>query len=140
MKKSDFYFIFFVLLDIVSIVVAYGSIIEIKGIIAYFIFAVLFVINILFLLKKQWKLFNQLLISFLIFVYLLTGAVFLIRADSRRFVEQQKDGRYIYITYEINAGAMSHISYMDNVYYSLIDTDLLTVRIVKSTKHYRYRG
>ncbi|MDE6425016.1 MAG: hypothetical protein K2K89_02615 [Ruminococcus sp.] len=139
MKKSTAYFVLLVLLDIVSIVVADGSIIEIKGIIAYFIFAVPFVINIVFLWKKHRKLFNQLLISLLIFVYLVTGAIFLIRQDNR-IVSQNKDGRYIYITYEINPGAMGHLSYMDNVYYSLIDTDLLTVRIVKSTKHYRYRG
>ncbi len=138
MKKLNF--ILLVLLDIVSIVVADGSIIEIKGIIAYIIFAVTFVINILFLWKKQWKLFNQLLISFLIFVYLLTGAVFLIREDSREVIEKTSDGRYIYIIYEINPGAMGHLSYMDNVYYSLVDTDLLTVRILKSSKHYRYRG
>lgn len=137
MKKLNF--ILLVLLDIVSIVVAYGSIIEINGIIAYFIFAVPFVINILFLWKKYEKLFNQLLISFLILVYLLTGVIFLIRQDNR-VVEQKKDGRYIYITYEINPGAMGHLSYMDNVYYSLVDTDLLTVRILKSSKHYRYRG
>ncbi|MDE5771694.1 MAG: hypothetical protein K2I06_08745 [Ruminococcus sp.] len=134
MKK--FNFILLVLLDIVSIVVADGSIIEIRGI----IFAVPFVINILFLWKKQWKLFSQLLISFLIFVYLLTGVVFLIREDSWRVIEQKKDGRYIYVTYEINPGAMGHLSYMDNVYYSLLDTDLLTMRILKSTKNYRYKG
>ncbi|MDE6665029.1 MAG: hypothetical protein K2K14_02410 [Ruminococcus sp.] len=138
MKKSNF--ILLVLFDIVSIVIAYGSIIEIRGIIAYFIFAVPFVINILFLWKKQWKLFSQLLISFLIFVYLLTRVVFLIREDSRKVIEKTSDDRYIYITYEMNPGAMGHLSYMDNVYYSLVDTDLLTVHILKSSKHYRYRG
>lgn len=140
MKKSAVYFALLVLFDITSIVVANGSIIEIKGVIAYIIFAVIFVINILFIWKKQWKLFNQLLISFLIFVYLLMGVVFLIREDSWRVIEQKKDGRYIYITYEINPGAMGHMSYIDKVYYSLVDTDLLTVRIVKSTKHHRYIG
>lgn len=139
MKKSDFYFIFFVLIDIVSIVVADGSIIEIKGIIAYFIFALLVVLNVISV-RKYRKIFQKIILSVIIFAYIMTGAVFLIRADSRKVIGKTVDGRYIYITYEINAGAMSHISYMDNVYYSLIDTDLLTVRIVKSTKHYRYRG
>lgn len=137
MKKLNF--ILLVLFDIISILVAYGSIIEIKGIIAYFIFPVPFVINILFLWKKYEKLFNQLLISFLILVYLLTGAIFLIRQNNR-VVGQTKNGRYIYITYEINPGAMGHLSYIDKVYYVLIDTDLLTVRIVKNSEHYRYRG
>lgn len=136
MKK----FVLLVLLDIFSIVIADGSVIEIKGIIAFFIFALPVMINVLFLWKQHIKLFKQLIISLLIFVYLVTGAVFLIRQDSRRVVGQKKDGRYIYITYEINPGAMGHISYADKVYYNLLDTDLLTVRIVKSTKHYRYMG
>lgn len=139
MTKSKIYFTLIVLLDVVSILVAYGSFLEIKGIIAYFIFAVSVVLNILFL-KKSGKLFNQLLIALLMFVYLVTGAVFLIREDSRRVISQTKNNRYIYVTYEINSGAMGHLSYEDRVYYSLVDTDLLTVRIVKSSKHYRYRG
>ncbi|MCM1314865.1 MAG: hypothetical protein NC205_08385 [Prevotella sp.] len=138
MKKSDFYFILLVLLDIVSIVVADGSIIEIKGIIAYFIFALSVVINVISA-RKYKRIFQKIILSMMIFAYIMTGAVFLIRQDNR-IVSQNKDGRYIYITYEINPGAIGHLSYMDNVYYSLIDTDLLTVRIVKSTKHYRYRG
>lgn len=139
MSKSKIYFTLIVLLDVVSILVAYGSFLEIKGFISYFIFAVPFVLNIL-LLKKFGKLFNQLLIALLMFIYLVTGAVFLIREDSRRVISQTKNNRYIYLTYEINPGAMGHLSYEDRVYYSLVDTDLLSVRIVKSSEHYRYRG
>lgn len=139
MTKSKIYFILIVLLDVVSILVAYGSFLEIKGFIAYFIFAVPVVLNVLFL-KKSGKFFNQLLIALLIFVYLVTGAVFLIREDSRRVISQSKSNRYIYVTYEINPGAMGHLSYEDRVYYSFVDTDLLTVRIVKSSEYYRYRG
>ncbi len=134
-----FNFIFLVIVDIISIVVAYGSIIEIKGIISYLIFAVPFVLNIV-LIKKYEKLFHQLLLAFIIFVYLSTGVIFLIREDGRKIINQIKSDKYIYLTYEVNPGAMGHISYIDKVYYSLIDTDFLTVRIVKNEKHYRYRG
>lgn len=139
MTKSKIYFILIVLLDVVSILVAYGSFLEIRGIIAYFIFPVSFVLNMI-LIRKYEKIFPQLLLSFMVFVYLLTGAVFLIREDSRRVISQSKNNRYIYVTYEINPGAMGHLSYEDRIYYSFVDTDLLTVRIVKSSKHYRYRG
>lgn len=139
MTKSKIYFILIVLFDIVSILVAYGSFLEIRGIIAYFIFPVPLVLNII-LIRKYEKIFPQLLLSFMVFVYLLTGAVFLIREDSRRVISQSKNNRYIYVTYEINPGAMGHLSYEDRVYYSFVDTDLLTVRIVKSSEHYRYRG
>lgn len=134
--------ILFVLLDVFSILVACGSIIEIKGIIAYFIFMVPLVINILFLWKKYGKLFKRLLILFFIVLYLLTGAIFLIRQNNEvvKVVEMKKNGKYIYVTYEINPGAMGQLSYIDKVYYILIDTDLLTVRIVKNSEHYRYRG
>ena len=134
-----FNFIFLVIVDIISIVVAYGSIIEIKGIISYLIFAVPFVLNIVFI-KKYEKLFHQLLLAFIIFVYLSTGVIFLIREDGRKIINQIKSDKYIYLTYEVSPGAMGHISYIDKVYYSLIDTDFLTVRIVKNEKHYRYRG
>ena len=138
MKKLKF--ILLIVFDIISIIIAERSIIEINGVIAYFIFALPFVVNILFLWKNHIKFFNQLIISLLIFVYLITGAVFLIRTDSQKLLRQNKDGRYTYATYEINPGAMGHISYADKVYYNLIDTNFLTVRIVKSTKHYRYIG
>lgn len=139
MSKSRIYFTLIVLLDVVSILVAYGSFLEIKGIIAYCIFPVLIVLNILSL-KKYRKLFNKLMIVMFMFVYMVTGAVSLIREDSRTVVSQNKNDQYIYVTYEINPGAMGHLSYEDRVYYSLIDTDLLTVRIVKESRHYRYRG
>ena len=136
MSKSRIYFLL-ILLDIVSIIVAYGSIIEITGIIAYFIFAVPFMLNIIFLWKKHEKLFRQLLIGLLMFVYLITGALFLIRQDNK-IINQNKSNRNISVVYEINPGAMGHISYLKKDYYSLIDMDLFTVRIVKNSEHYRY--
>ncbi|MDE5583255.1 MAG: hypothetical protein K2J08_06100 [Ruminococcus sp.] len=135
MKK----FIFLVLLDIVSIVVADGSIIEIRGIIAFLIFAFPIVLNVISV-RKYNKTFQKIILSVMMCVYLFTGMVFLIREGHREVIRKTSDGRYTYITYEVNPGAMSHISYMDNVYYSLIDTDLLTVHIVKSTKYHRYIG
>ncbi|MDE5621285.1 MAG: hypothetical protein K2O29_00025 [Ruminococcus sp.] len=137
MKKLNF--IFIVLFDIISVLIAYGNFLEIKGIISYIIFFIPLVLNII-LIRKYEKIFPQLLLSFMIFVYLLTGVVFLIREDSRKVVSQNKNDKYIYVTYEINPGAMGHLSYEDRVYYSLIDTDLLTVCIVKESEHYRYKG
>ncbi len=137
MKKLNF--ILIVLFDIISVLIAYGNFLEIKGIISYIIFFILLVLNIIFI-RKYEKIFQQLLLSFIVFVYLLTGVFFLIREDSRKVVSQTKNNRHIYVTYEINPGAMGHLSYEDRVYYSLIDTDLLTVRIVKESEHYRYRG
>ncbi|MDE6781573.1 MAG: hypothetical protein K2J40_08960, partial [Ruminococcus sp.] len=127
MKKSAVYFVLFVLFDIISIVVADGSIIKIKGVIAFFIFAVPVVLNVV-LSKKYNKIFQKVILSVMMVIYIMTGTIFLIRQDNR-IVRQNKNGRYIYTTYEINPGAMGHMSYIDKVYYSLVDTDLLTVHI-----------
>lgn len=139
MSKSKIHFTLIVLLDIVSILAVYGSFLEIKGFIAYFIFAVPVVLNIL-LLKKYGNLFKQLLTALFIFVYLVTGAVVLIREDGRKIVRQNKNGRNVSVVYEINPGAMGHLSYLQRDYYSLIDIDLFTVRVVKNSEHYRYIG
>lgn len=137
MKKLNF--ILIILFDIVSVLIADGHFLEIRGIISYIIFFIPLVLNIILIIKYE-KIFPQLLLSFMVFVYLVTGAVFLIRDDSRKVISQTKNNRCIYVTYEINPGAMGHLSYEDRVYYSLVDTDLLAVRIVKSSKYYRYRG
>lgn len=139
MSKSKIHFTSIVLLDIVSILVVYGSFLEIKGFIAYFIFAVPVVLNIL-LLIMYGNLFKQLLTALFIFVYLVTGAVVLIREDGRKIVRQNKNGRNVSVVYEINPGAMGHLSYLQRDYYSLIDIDLFTVRVVKNSEHYRYIG
>lgn len=139
MSKSKIHFTLIVLLDIVSILAVYGSFLEIKGFIAYFIFAVPVVLNIL-LLIMYGNLFKQLLTALFIFVYLVTGAVVLIREDSRKIVRQNKNGRNVSVVYEINPGAMGHLSYLQRDYYSLIDIDLFMVRVVKNSEHYRYIG
>lgn len=139
MSKSKIHFTLIVLLDIVSILVVYGSFLEIKGFIAYFIFAVPVVLNIL-LLIMYGNLFKQLLTALFIFVYLVTGAVVLIREDGRKIVRQNKNGRNVSVVYEINPGAMGHLSYLQRDYYSLIDIDLFMVRVVKNSEHYRYIG
>ncbi len=139
MSKSKIHFTLIVLLDIVSILVVYGSFLEIKGFIAYFIFAVPVVLNIL-LLIMYGNLFKQLLTALFIFVYLVTGAVVLIREDGRKIVRQNKNSRNVSVVYEINPGAMGHLSYLQRDYYSLIDIDLFMVRVVKNSEHYRYIG
>lgn len=139
MSKSKIHFTLIVLLDIVSILAVYGSFLEIKGFIAYFIFAVPVVLNIL-LLIMHGNLFKQLLTALFIFVYLVTGAVVLIREDGRKIVRQNKNGRNVSVVYEINPGAMGHLSYLQRDYYILIDIDLFMVRVVKNSEHYRYIG
>ena len=139
MSKSKIYFKLIVLLDVVLILIASGSFFEIKGIIVYCIFCVPGVLNILFL-KKYRKTFYTVIICIILFIYLATGVIFLIREDSRKVISQKKNNRYTYVTYEINSGAMGHFSYEDRIYYSLIDTDLLTVNILKNSTHYQYMG
>ena len=140
MTKSVVYFVLIILLDVVSIVIAEGSIIEVSGIVAYFVFMLPIVLNVISV-RKYKKIFKKIILSFMVFVYAITGMISMIYFGSRKIYSQEKDGHYIYTTYELNPGAMGHISYVDNVYYSLIDTGgFFSVRIVKSTRHHRYIG
>lgn len=140
MTKSSVYFILLILLDIVSIVIAEGSIIEVIGIVAYFVFLLPVVLNVISV-RKYKKVFQKIILSFMVFVYIITGMISMIHFGSRKIYSQEKDSHYIYTTYELNPGAMGHISYMDNVYYSLIDIGgFFSVCIVKSTRHHRYVG
>lgn len=134
-------FALLILFDIISIVIAYGSFLEIKGIISYLIFLIPILLNIVFL-KNCEKKFNKIILCILLFVYGFSGGLFWVRENNsgRKKIEQTNSGKYIYVTYELNSGAMGHLSYEDRIYYSLIDTELLTVRIVKSLEHYRNRG
>lgn len=139
MSKSKINFKMIVLMDVILILIANGSFLEVKGIITYCISFVLIAMNILFI-KKYKKTFNKVIICILLVIYLIIGAVSLIREDSRKVISQKKNNKYIYVTYEINSGAMGHISYEDRIYYSIIDTDLLKVNISKDSKYYRYRS
>lgn len=133
-------FVLLILFNIISIVIAYGSFLEIKGIISYLIFLIPILLNIVFI-KNSEKTYHKIILCILLFVYGVSGGLFWISENSgRKKIEQTNFGKYIYVTYELNPGAMGHLSYEDRIYYSLIDTDLLTVRIVKSSEHYRYRG
>ena len=95
MSKSKIYFKLIVLLDVVLILIASGSFFEIKGIIVYCIFCVPVVLNILFL-KKYRKTFYTVIICIILFIYLATGVIFLIREDSRKVISQKKNNRYTY--------------------------------------------
>lgn len=66
--------------------------------------------------------------------------IFLIRENSsgRKIIYNKKSGRYIYQIDEINPGAMGHLAYEKKIYYSLIDTEFLTIQIVKECENYRY--
>ena len=69
MKKSAVYFVLIVWFDIVSIVVADGSIIEIRGIIAFLIFALPIVLNVISV-RKYNKTFQKIILSVMMCVYL----------------------------------------------------------------------
>lgn len=138
MTKSKICFLLVSVLDIFSAVVAYGNFIEIKGVVSYFIFALSIIITII-CMKTQKKSYRIILLI-LLFIFCFSGILFLIRENSsgRKIIYNEKSGRYIYQIHEINPGAMSHLSYEKRIYYSLVDTKFLTVRIVKESENYRY--
>jgi|GEM_PF-4057445 hypothetical protein len=139
MIKSRICFWIVFLLDVFSAAVAYGKFIEIKGTFSYFIFALPIIITIIFM-KTHNKKSAEIILLILLFICCFLGILFLIRENSsaRKIIYNEKSGKYIYQIHEINAGAMSHISYEKRIYYSLVDTKYLTIRIVKESENYRY--
>ena len=70
--------------------------------------------------------------------YLLAGGVYLLRTNNRT----QKscniaDGVY-HAVYETDPGAMGHRTYHYLTYYSLAESDLLTLRLLRSEESFRY--
>ena len=138
MTKSKICFLLVSVLDIFSAVVAYGHFIEIKGIVSYFIFALPIIITIICM--KTQKKSSGIILLILLFIFCFSGILFLIRENSsgRKIIYNEKSGRYIHQIHEINPGAMCHLSYEKRIYYSLVDTKFLTVRILKESENYRY--
>lgn len=138
MTKSKVCFLLVFIFDIFTAAIAYGNFVEINGAVSYFIFALPIIITIIFL-KRQEKI-PRIILLLLLFICCCSRMIFLIRENSsgRKIIYNQKSGRYIYQIVEINPGAMCHLSYEKKIYYSLIDTKFLTVRIVKESEHYRY--
>ena len=138
MKKSKICFLLILFLNVFLAILTYGKFIEIKGAVSYFIFALPIIITIIFL-KRQEKI-PGIILLLLLFICCCSRMIFLIRENSsaRKIIYNQKSGRYIYQIVEINPGAMCHLSYEKKIYYSLIDTEFLTIQIVKECENYRY--
>lgn len=71
-------------------------------------------------------------------VYLLWGGLFLIRASVRTQRGCVLSGGVYHAVYEIDPGAMGRRSYRYLTYYSLIESDLLTLRLLRSEESFRY--
>lgn len=138
MTKSKICFLLVFILDIFSAAMAYGNFIEINGAVSYFIFALPIIITIICI--KMQKKSSGIILLIMLFICCFSRMLFLIRENSsgRKIIFNEKSGRYIYQIHEINPGAMSHLSYEKRIYYSLVDTKFLTVRIVKESENYRY--
>ena len=139
MTKSKVCFLLVFILDIFTAAIAYGNFVEINGAVSYFIFVIPIIITIISF-KKMQKKSSKIILIILLFICCFSRMLFIIRENSygRKIIYNEKSSRYIYQIHEINPGAMSHLSYEKRIYYSLIDTKFLTVRIVKESEHYRY--
>lgn len=71
-------------------------------------------------------------------VYLLWGGVCLLRANVRTLRGCALAGGVYHVVYEIDPGAMGRRSYRYLTYYSLIESDLLTLRLLRSEESFRY--
>ncbi len=134
MTKSKICLILVLILDVFTIIIAYTDFIEIRGVGSALIFALPIIITIYFfeLHKKS----HGMILIILILVCCSSRFVFLAREHKSEIFYNKESGRYIYQIQKKESGARGSISYDKKVYYSLLETDFLTVRIVKESENY----
>lgn len=102
-----------VAVSIVSIVMVFKSKVRLKGLLAAVIISTI-CINIQF-----------------------TG-LGIIRGGTRTVYYEYHDGSNYHVLYEVNPGAMGHISYLQKSYTVVSDNIWLRIMLVKDEKHFRY--
>ncbi|MDE6733533.1 MAG: hypothetical protein K2J77_11740 [Oscillospiraceae bacterium] len=141
MKKQIFYLI----ISVASVVLAYGKPIEIKGFMAVGLWIVPFLFMI-FCIKNNARLFRGLFVTTLILYNIATG-LFLIRdrffGDKHEFFPSTEGRKCAEISYSGSLMTDDHLVVYRREYFSLIEnTGVLSVRVLLSeeTKYYHPQG
>ncbi len=129
------------LLAVVSIFIAYGKPLEISGICAplLWILPLIPAAHLIFRFYRKKRLKQGILI-FCTVLYLMSTGLHLLQASVRTSVSDFQSERYAYVTYEVNPGAMSGISFEQRTYYLLLDSELLTIRYLLASQKHGYLG
>lgn len=86
---------------------------------------------------KNDLIFKKLAVLFAVIYILLS--VFFLKGDDlygRKKLSEWQEGDTYCKTFELNPGAAGHLVYEERVFHTLIDSDLLTVRVLQKTERY----
>ncbi len=131
--------VWIILFNAAAVVISYGRIIEVKGILSFALWAAVIVFNIVYIKKRlsdKHKLKAAVIACMIL--YVLAGALFALReyTSARTVKGEYTNGSEYIVAYELNAGAMSHISYEKRTYFNIADTPLIKVRLLKEDNFY----
>ncbi len=124
-----------------SVFIAYGKPLEISGICAplVWILPLLPAAHLIFRYYQKKRLKQGILI-FCTVLYLMATGLHLLQDSVRTVVSDFQSERCAYVTYEVNPGAMSSISFEQRTYYLLLDTEFLTIRYLLASRNHGYLG
>lgn len=105
----------------------------IGGVCGYFLWALPIVLSAVLMYREKSA--RKYLLPILIVGMLLS---LLSIRSGRTLIKEYTYGKSYTAVYELNAGAMSHTSYLKNQYRTVLDTDLLNVRWRTDSKSSRY--
>ncbi len=130
-----------VFLALLFICLAYGRPLEICGVCAPLIWALPLTGSACLMFKTfRTKQLKRVILGFLIFLYFLSTGLHLLQSSVRIRDSYYQSGRHYYVTYEVNPGAMSGISFEQRHYYLILDSEILTIRYLLESKHHDYLG
>lgn len=141
MKKNIAVFFGVIIADIITIIIAYGKIIEIKGYLSI-VFLLLMFIGTLYIMCRflNGKKFLNALIAVWVTGYLFALGLFCLREYlfTSRIIEEKSKNGYLYVKYEHNGGAMTSFSYEMRKYFVIVDSDILSVRLVIDSESFEH--
>ncbi len=139
MKKDAAVFCGVLIADIIAVIIAYGTIIEVKGALSIVLWLVpligtVYAIYRFFKAKKLMKAALTVILT----VYVCASGIFCLReySYSHKIGEGQAKDGYQYVKYKHSAGAMTSFSYELRQYRVILDTELLSVKIIVNSDFY----
>lgn len=141
MKKDVDLFFVVLIADIIAAIIAYGRIIEVKGALSIVLWLVPCVATI-YVVHKRFRgksLMRTALIASLT-LYVCASGLYYMRESyfSPRILGEKSKNGYQYVRYEHNAGAMTSFFYELRQYRVILDTELLSVKIIVNSDFYDY--
>ena len=132
MKKQIVYLI----LSLSSVVLAYGKPIEIKGYLAVVLWVVPFALMVL-CIKNNKEAFRLLFVTSLISYMIASGLNYIRGSGGIRLKHAEYNGRDYTEVCEIDPGAMGSVSVRKREYFIVIESNVLTIRVLKRTDIYK---